>query len=171
MTDPPAGPPTARSAEDEDLAPDYATAIYGSLLVTSLVAIQWTQSPAVDAIALSLLVSVVVFWLAHAWSRIVNQRVRGPIRARHAWAIAVGESPLLAAAVPPALVLALGRLPNVSSDAVITVALAVCIGQLFVWGLIVGRAAHSSWWLAIRVAIVDSLLGIVIVGLKVAVLH
>ena len=150
---------------------DYAPAVYGSLLVTSLVAVQWRADPSTEAIGLSLFVSVFVFWLAHAWSRIINQRVRGPITVRHATAIAIAEGPLLVAAVPPALVLALSRLPGASTDVVMAAALVVCIAQLFIWGIVVGRAAHTSWWLAIRVAIVDSLLGVVIVGLKVAVLH
>ena len=168
MTDDAAAP---RPSDDDDEAPDYATAIYGSLLVTSLVAVQWRADPSVEAIGLSLFVSVFVFWLAHAWSRIINQRVRGPITVRHATAIAIAEGPLLVAAIPPALVLGLSRLPGASTDVVMAAALIVCIAQLFIWGIVVGRAAHTSWWLAIRVAIVDSLLGVVIVGLKVAVLH
>jgi hypothetical protein len=176
ITDEPVTPPAASTspaaeAADDDEPPDFATAIYGSLLVTSLVAVQWRHEPSVEAIGLSLLFAVFVFWLAHAWSRIVNQRVRGPISGRHALAIAKAETPLLIAAIPPTLVLALGRFPQLSTDQVVAAALIVCIGQLFVWGIVVGRAAHSSWALALRVAIVDSLLGIVIVGLKVAVLH
>jgi hypothetical protein len=155
----------------EDEPTDYAAAIYGALLVTSLVAVQWRHDSSLDAIALSLAISVVVFWLAHVWSRIVNLRVRGPISLRDARHIAWEEVPMLAAAIPPALVLVLARLPGTSTDVVIAAALVVCIAELFVWGLVVGRAAHSSWWLAIRVAIVDSLLGIAIVGLKVAVIH
>lgn len=162
---------TVARPSDDDEPPDYATAIYGSLLATSLVAVQWRENPSVDAIGLSLFISVFVFWLAHAWSRIINQRVRGPITIRHATSIAMAETPLLVAAVPPALVLALSRLPGASTDVVIAAALVVCIAQLFVWGIVVGRAAHTSWWLAIRVAIVDSLLGVLIVGLKVSVLH
>ena len=173
--DNPIQPATAVAAplaqDDEDEPADYATAIYGSLLVTSLVAVQWKIEPSVEAIGLSLLFAVFVFWLAHAWSRIVNQRVRGPISRHHALSIAKAETPLLIAAIPPTLVLALGRLPDLTTDTVVALALAVCIGQLFVWGIVVGRAAHTSWALALRVAIVDSLLGIVIVALKVAVLH
>ena len=77
---------------------------------------------------------------------------------------------MLAAAVAPALVLALGPL-IATKDQAIAAALFVCIGELFVWGLIVGRAAHSSWVVALRVAIVDSVLGLVIVALKVLVIH
>jgi hypothetical protein len=156
---------------DEPVHPDYATAIYGSLLVTSLVAVQWRHEPSTDAIALTLVVSVVVFWLAHVWSEIVSRRVRGPIGGREARGIALAEVPMLEAAVLPVLILALGRIPAVPIDVVIPTALVVCIAQLFVWGLVVGRAAHSSRWLALRVAILDSLLGIAIVGLKVLVIH
>jgi hypothetical protein len=151
--------------------PDYATAIYGSLLVTSLVAVQWRHDAPTDAIALTLVVGVVVFWLAHVWSEIVSHRVRGPVEGRQIRSIAMAEIPMLEATVLPALALASARIPGVTADGAINLALAVCIGQLFVWGLVVGRAAHSSRWLALRVAIIDSLLGIAIVGLKVVVIH
>jgi hypothetical protein len=151
--------------------PDYATAIYGSLLVTSLVAVQWRHDASTDAIALTLVVGVVVFWLAHVWSEIVSHRVHGPIQGHQIRSIAMAEIPMLEATVLPALALAAARIPGVTPDAAINLALVVCIGQLFVWGLVVGRAAHSSRWLALRVAIVDSLLGVAIVGLKVVVIH
>jgi hypothetical protein len=151
--------------------PDYATAIYGSLLVTSLVAVQWRHDVDTATIALTLAVGVVVFWLAHVWSEIVSHRVHGPISRGQMRSIARAETPMLEAAILPALALATGQLPGVTSDAANGLALVVCIGQLFVWGLVVGRAAHSSRWLALRVAIVDSLLGMAIVALKVVVIH
>jgi len=160
----------AAQANDDEPA-DYATAIYGSLLVTGIVAVQWRHDASAEAIALHLVISMVVFWLAHAWSRIINQRMRGPISIRHGGSIAMAETPLLVAAVPPAIVLALARVTGASTDVVLAAALVVCIAQLFVWGIVVGRAAHSSWWLALRVAIIDSLLGVAIVGLKVIILH
>jgi hypothetical protein len=151
--------------------PDYATAIYGSLLVTSLVAVQWRHDVSTDAIALTLVVGVIVFWLAHVWSEIVSHRVHGPIQAGQVRSIAMAEIPMLEATVLPALALAAARLPGMTADTAISLALVVCIGQLFVWGLVVGRAAHSGRWLALRVAIIDSLLGVAIVGLKVLVIH
>ena len=162
---PPASPPAGHAEERDD-----ATAIYGSLLVTGMVAVQWRADSVPDTIALTVVVSVVVFWLAHVWSEIVGRRVRGPVTQDEAVAIARAETPMLSAAVVPALVLALGPLV-VTKDQAIAAALFVCIGELFVWGLIVGRAAHSSPVLTLRVAIVDSLLGLVIVALKVLVIH
>ena len=163
---PPADVPPVADAEVRD----DATAIYGSLLVTGMVAVQWRADSVPDAIALTVVVSVIVFWLAHVWSEIVGRRVRGPVTPAEAVAIARAETPMLSAAVVPALVLALGPL-IVTKDQAIAAALLVCIGELFVWGLIVGRAAHSSPVLTLRVAIVDSLLGLVIVALKVLVIH
>jgi len=171
VTDDTAASVEAPVDERETGRPDYANAIYGSLLVTSLVAVQWRHDPSTDIIAASLLISVVVFWLAHVWSEIVNHRVHGPLQAGEIRDLALQESPMLASAVLPALVLASARAFGLPVDPVISAALIVCIGQLFVWGLVVGRAAHSSNLLALRVAIVDSLLGVAIVVLKVIVIH
>jgi len=162
--------PSAAPADARGERRDDATAIYGSLLVTGMVAVQWRADSVPDAIALTVVVSVIVFWLAHVWSEIVSRRVRGRMTQGEAFAIALAETPMLSAAVVPALVLALGPL-IATTDQAIAAALFVCIGELFVWGLIVGRAAHSSPLLTLRVAIVDSLLGLVIVGLKVLVIH
>ena len=67
--------------------------------------------------------------------------------------------------------LAAGPRLGLTVDRAIEIALAVSIGQLFLWGLVVGRAAHRGWVLPLVVAVVDSLLGLAIVALKVAVLH
>jgi hypothetical protein len=165
MTDTALPAPTAQPEERDD-----SSAIYGSLLVTGMVAVQWRADSHADAIALTVVVSVVAFWLAHVWSEVVSRRVRGRMEGREAVAIARAETPMLSAAVPPAVVLVLGPLVG-STDQAIALALIVCIGELFVWGLIVGRAAHTSWLLALRVAIVDVILGLVICALKVFVIH
>ena len=160
-------------AVDEDLesAPNYTRAIYGSILVTSLVAVQWRGQPSPDGIALSLVVSLGVFWLAHVWSEVVNLRVHNRFARSEAVRIARDEAAMLTSLVLPVAVLAIGPRLGLTIDIVIGTALVVCIGQLFVWGLIVGRAAHRGWLLPLVVAVADSALGVLIVALKVAVLH
>ena len=162
-------PPGAGTESHPDR--NYAPAIYGSLLVTGLVAVQWRADASTDPIAATVVVSVVVFWLAHVWSEIVNRRVRGRIALDEAREVALDEASMLASLLIPAIVLAVGPRVGLSVDASIEIALIVCIGQLFLWGLVVGRAAHHGWVLPVVVAVVDSLLGIVLVALKVAVLH
>src|SRR3954447_10191418 len=151
--------------------PDYTPAIYGSLLTTTLVAVQWRHDAATELIALSLVVSVVVFWLTHVWAEIVNHRVRGEVTGTDIAALAGAEAPMLLAVLLPAGILALGRVVAASVDTAVGLALIVSIGQLFVWGLIVGHTARRGWGFALGVAAVDCLLGVVIVALKVIVIH
>ncbi len=162
-------------APDEDegfeSVPNYTRAIYGSILVTSLVAVQWRGQPSPDGIALTLVVSLGVFWLAHVWSEVVNLRVHNEFSRAAVGRIARDEGAMLTSLIVPVAVLALGPRLGVSIEMVMGAALVVCIGQLFVWGLIVGRAAHRGWVLPLVVALIDSALGVLIVGLKVAVLH
>lgn len=162
-------PPGAGAESHPDR--DYAPAIYGSLLVTGIVAVQWRTDVSTDAISLTVIISVVVFWLAHVWSEIVNRRVHGPIGQADVREAALDEASMLSSLIIPAIALAVGPRLGLSVDNTIEIALALCIGQLFLWGVIVGRAAHRGWVLPLIVALVDSLLGIVLVALKVAVLH
>ena len=158
---------TDLSAEDRN----YAPAVYGSLLVATLVAVQWRAEVVPELIGLTLVTSVAVFWLAHAWSEIVNRRVRGPVGGRDIATIALAEATMLSAIVVPGLLLGLPRFLGVDVDIAIGLALLASLVQLFLWGLVVGRAAHGTWPMALGVAIVDLALGILVVGLKVVVVH
>jgi hypothetical protein len=150
---------------------DRSAAIYGSLLVTALVAAESRYGGGIEWLAFSVLVSAGVFWLMEVWSELVNLRVRGPITRTETLWVARNESPMIAAAVLPALILVAPRLGVVTIDQAITLALVVCVVQLFVWGLTVGHAIGRGWPVAVTVAIGDCLLGLVIVTLKVLVIH
>jgi hypothetical protein len=148
-----------------------APAIYGSLLVTTLVAVQWRANAVPEFIAASLVISVGVFWLAHAWAEIANRRVAGPITLAEVREIAFDEATMLLALVIPGLLLGLHRFAGVSTDLAIGLALAASLAQLFLWGLAVGRAAHDSWPVAVGLGLVDFGFGLAIVVLKAVVLH
>jgi hypothetical protein len=148
-----------------------APTIYGSLLVTTLVSVQWKAEAVPELIGLTLIVGVGVFWLAHAWAEIVNRRVGGPITISQAWAIAAGEATMLLSVIVPGLLLGLHRFTGIPANVAIGLALAASLVQLFLWGLAVGRAAHASWPSAIGVGLVDTGFGVLIVALKGLVLH
>ena len=164
-------PLEAREAKGRGGIAGRAPAIYGSLLVTTLVAVQWRADAAPELIAGSLVISVGVFWLAHAWAEVISQRIIGPIGLRHVWAIAAEEASMLLAVVVPGLLLATHAFGGVSTDLAIGLALAASLVQLFLWGLAVGRAAHDSWPVAVGIGLVDFGFGLAIVALKVVVLH
>jgi hypothetical protein len=150
---------------------DYAPAVYGSLLVTTLLAVQWQGDPNLELIGLSLLISVVAFWLTDVWSEIVAHRVHGPIDVPTAAGIARSQATMLASVIVPGLILGLPRFFGVPVDIAIGAALLVSLVQLFLWGLAVGLAAHGSRMLALGVALVDCGIGVVVVILKVLVIH
>ena len=150
---------------------DYAPAVYGSLLVTTLVTVQWQDDAEPELIGLSLLISVVAFWIAHAWSEIVAQRVHGPIDVPTGVAIAGSEATMLISVIVPGVILGLPRFLGVPVDLAIGAALLASLVQLFLWGLAVGRVAHGSRWLTLGVALVDCGLGVAVVILKVIVIH
>jgi hypothetical protein len=150
---------------------DLSAAVYGSLLVTSLVAVQARSDSSPEFVVLTLLIGVAVFWLADVWTGIVALRMRGPIAWSDLRAIARVESPMLSAAVLPAAIVAVGILEPVPVQVALDVALVACIVQLFLFGLAVGRRLRKGWPVTLLVASVDCLLGCVIVALKVLVLH
>ena len=148
-----------------------APAIYGSLLVTTLLAVQWKADAVPEFIAGSLVISVGVFWLAHTWAEVVNRRVREPITIQELRTIALVEATLLFAVVVPGILLVLHRFAGISTEVAIGLALGASLVQLFLWGLAVGRAAHDSWPVAIGLGVVDFGFGLAIVVLKGVVLH
>ena len=150
---------------------DYAPAVYGSLLVTTLLAVQWQGDPNIELIGLSLLISVVAFWLTDAWSEIVAHRVHGPIDVPTAAGIARSQATMLTSVIVPGIILGLPRFFGVPVDLAIGAALLVSLVQLFLWGLAVGLAAHGSRLLALGVALVDCGIGVGVVILKVLVIH
>ena len=150
---------------------DYAPAVYGALLVTTLVTVQWQGDRSPELIGLSLVIAVVAFWLTDVWSEIVAHRVHGPVDAPTAFSLARAQAPMLSSAIVPGAILGLSRFLGVDADVAIGVALMASLVQLFLWGLAVGRAAHASRGLALVVALVDCGIGIGVVLLKVLVLH
>lgn len=150
---------------------NYTAAVYGSLLVTTLLAVQWWNDADATFVGLTLVISVAVFWLAHSWAAMVDRRVHGPLRRSDAIAIAAGQAPMLLAAIIPSLILGLAVIGLLTVDQALGVALAVSLVQLFLWGLVAGFAAHSSAVVALGVALVDLGLGVAIVILKVIVIH
>ena len=150
---------------------DASAAIYGSLLVTSLLAAQARADASPRFIGLTLVIGVAVFWLADVWTGLVALRVRGPITIAEAVEVARSQSPMLSAAVVPTIALVPAALGLTSGEQAVYAALALAIVQLFLWGLAVGRALGKGWPITLLVASVDCLLGLIIVALKVLVIH
>ncbi len=150
---------------------DVASAIYGSMLVTVLLAAQSGADVAVARVGLYVVLGIFAFWLTHIWATLVGMRLDGPTTRPIVVEAAREESPMLGAAVAPLIALGLGVAGILTPLEASNLALAVAVVQLFLWGVAVGRAVGRTWSSALVVGLVDLGLGLAIVALKVFVLH
>jgi hypothetical protein len=168
-----AGSPQPRITPARRLLGDrgLSAAVYGSLLVLTLIVAQARSSMGEPFVTFTLFVAVGVFWIAEAWSELIAVRLAGPVTMRQGARVMAGELPMIGAAILPALALMTRSLGLTTASQAIDLALAVGVAQLFVWGLAVGRALGRGWTVTLLVALADVALGLVIVALKVFVVH
>jgi hypothetical protein len=156
-----------------DRADFYAAAIYGSILAASLIAVFRAEHDSPETTAFALVGTMAVFWLAHAWSAILGERIHVGARLGYhrALQIARSEWPLVEAAFAPAFILGLGWAGVLSTKTSENLALAVCIAQLFAWDFAVGRRAYHSWWAAVIAGLAGGVLGLGLVWLEITIVH
>ena len=146
----------------------YGAAVYGSFLAASVVGVAYEAGQGARAMTVSLFGSMLVFWLAHAWSEIVGERIAqglafGP---RTALAIARGEWPLVEAAVLPTAVLALAWAGVWSRETGARLAFAAAVVQVAGWGLLAARRSGGSWPAAVLLAAVEGALAVLLLLLE-----
>ncbi|GID95662.1 hypothetical protein ACFQFC_06560 [Amorphoplanes digitatis] len=155
---------------------DFAGAIYGSMLAASVVVGGGlgadSHGPPPVRLALLLVATGVVFWLAHAYARLVGDRIhRTTISGAEIVRVARLEWPLLQATFPPAaaavVVGVLGGGDRAAGWAALLVAIAGQVG----WGMVAARQAGASRSLILLTAVVNLALGLVIISLKAALQH
>ena len=151
----------------------YAAAIYGSILAVAFITIFREEHAAPQAVAVSVLGTMGVFFIAHVWSEILGWRLhhREHVTFARVKRISRAEWPLLEAAVAPGVVLVLGWIGVIDATRAEDIALAVCIVQLFAWGFVVGLRTYDLLWAALLAGFVDGALGLVIVALEISVVH
>lgn len=150
---------------------DYGAAVYGSILVTALVAALDHADAAPGSIGGSVTATMAVFWLAHVWSNWLGERVDTPRvpslgRMRE---LSQEEWPMLQSAALPLLPLLLGAVDVLDPDLSIGLALGFGVAQLFAWGYFVGRRRGGSRTIALLTGLVDGTFGLAIVALEVLV--
>jgi len=146
---------------------DYTSAVYGSVLAASVI-VSSGDSRGPGVLAILLVVSGFVFWIAHVYAATVASVHGGwhfgAIRAgmRHEW-------PVAAAAIPPAIAaLVCGFLPNVSVSDGVWAALIVAIAEQQLWGLAAVRRAQLAGPALTRTVLLNLTMGFIIVTLKLA---
>ncbi len=148
---------------------DPANAIYGTILVAAVVAAEDPDHTESYEIALTVAVTVMVFWLAHGYSRVVSGRLStgtkpslGEVRA------ALAEHwPIVQAAVPPMAALGIAVAEGASVVGAQDAALGTSVVLLAIWGTVAGRACRLTGWRLVVYACSSAALGLVMIVLEV----
>ncbi|MFC4606244.1 hypothetical protein ACFO9E_00140 [Streptomyces maoxianensis] len=152
---------------------DYAGAVYGSLLAASVIASASTvgEFPRFETVVF-LLVTGLVFWAAHVYARLAGERSADrPVDWAEARRVGLKEWSIVEAAVLPAAAVALSPLFGLGLTATGWLALGVAVAQQVAWAYMGALHALASRRQAAVEAVVNLLLGLVIVAAKAAMGH
>ncbi len=155
-----------------DRGDNLAGGIYGTILVTSVVAATdrseniWQSFGIVE-------VTMVVFWLAHVYSDTLAHSIdaREAFTFRRVRRIAGRQWPLLQAAVVPSLALLAGGLGLIPVRAAYWIAVGFGVITLIWWGLLFSRKEGLSRGATLAIVIINGSFGLCIVALKEFVSH
>jgi hypothetical protein len=162
-----AGPSDPRSGLDPER---LKGALYGTILVTSLVAgLGEDESLSAWDIAFWVVVTNLVFWLAHVYAGLVALHLK---RHRRPGVRDVGHEmalqwPMVQAVTAPTVALLLAEAGVWSRSVGIHVGVALGVAALFGWGLVVGRRSRLTWLGVLATALMNTAFGLVIVVLEV----
>lgn len=146
---------------------NLTSAVYGSVLAASVV-VGSGSSRGGWSLALILLVTGFVFWLAHVYAETVAS-VHGGWNMGSIWSGMRHEWPLMFAVVPPAVAAAAsGVLENLSPADGAWIALGVAILEQQTWAIAAARRARSTPAGLVRTVLLNIVIGAIIVALKLA---
>ncbi|MFJ9849408.1 hypothetical protein [Streptomyces sp. NPDC101150] len=147
---------------------DYAGAVYGSLLAASVVAGAGTLGSFPRFKLVLLLIGTgVVFWAAHVYARLVGDRlVHQSLSRRGIRRVCADEWPIVQAAVPPAVAVAVSPLLGIGPDGAAWLGLSVAAAEQVGWASVAVVRAGAPRHLVLVAGAVNLLLGLIIVALK-----
>ncbi|MEV8549825.1 hypothetical protein AB0L04_08310 [Streptomyces glaucescens] len=162
----------ARRAERRARA-DYTGGVYGSMLAASVVigAGSLGSFPRTELVLLLLLTGL-VFWVAHVHAQLFGARLaRQALDRGVVLHVCRDEWPIVKAAVPPAAAVAVSPLLGLDVRGAAWLALCVAVAGQVGWSVAAARRAGASPRLMAATASVNLLLGLLIILFKIVLKH
>jgi hypothetical protein len=144
-----------------------AAGIYGAIITASIMAAAGRSLPTL-ALAIAVLITLVVYWLAEEYAEVLGQQATGghvPSWA-HIRAGLVSSWPIVSASFVPLVALVLARIAGASAFAAANVGVGVAVALLTAHGWTAGRAAQLKGWQLTASTSIAAVLGLVMVVLK-----
>jgi hypothetical protein len=150
-----------------------AGTVYGTIVVLSVVTAASTVEHDLWRLAVIAAATVVIYWIAHVYSRGLGEslKVGRRLTAAELGAIARRESSILLAAVLPVAAIVLGALGIFATRTALWVAVGFGVAALTVQGLRYARLERLSRTGTLATVAINLTLGLVIVLLKALVSH
>ena len=162
-----AGGEPQRGLATKNLGRRRAAGIYGAI-VTAAILDTAGGHVSTAALVVSVVVTLLVYWLAEEYAEVVGEQVEGgrlPSRAS-IWGALTTTWPMVTASYAPLLALVLAHLAGASDPTAANVGLAAAIVLLTVHGWLAGRAAQLHSWQLVVATSIAAALGLVMVALK-----
>jgi hypothetical protein len=144
-----------------------AAGIYGAIITASIMTAVGGSLPTL-ALALSVLVTLVVYWLAEEYAEVLGRQATGGhvptwtyIRARLAY-----SWPIVSASFAPLAVLVVARAAGASAFAAANIGAGAAVILLTAHGWTAGRAAQLKGWQLTASTSIAAVLGLVMIALK-----
>ncbi|MEU8586029.1 hypothetical protein AB0C59_03315 [Streptomyces sp. NPDC048664] len=152
---------------------DYTGGVYGSLLAGSVVVGAGATGPVSRLELVLLLISTgLVFWIAHVHAQLFGARLaQQSLNWRAVLHVCRDEWPIVKAAVPPAVAVAVSPLFGLDARGGAWLALSVAVAGQMGWSAAAARRADAAWWLVGVSAAVNLVLGLLIIVCKILLEH
>lgn len=152
---------------------DYTGGVYGSMLAASVLigAGSLGSFPRTELVLLLLLTGV-VFWIAHVHAQLFGARLaQRALDRRVVLLVCRDEWPIAKAAVPPAAAVAVSPVLGLDVPGALWLALSVAVAGQVGWSVAAARRAGASRLLLAVTASVNLVLGLLIISVKIFLTH
>ncbi len=145
-----------------------AGAVYGTIVAAGVLAAEGDGGHSIGAVVASIVGTLAVFWLAHAYTDMLGEQIESRAFAPgRFWHALVVEAPILESAVAPVLALLAAAAFGATRTTAVTSALVVAVLELLGWTVIASRRLGLRPGQAIPYCVATTVLGFGIIGLKV----
>ncbi len=164
----PAPTPAPSHPRHERGAYNYGSAVYGLISVSALLAAESATRETYAETVLGVLLALLLFWLAHAYSEFVALRAEEgePLTGAGIRWMLHWELPILVGAAPPILAVLIAWAVGAGLGTAITIALWTSAATILLAELIAGRLAQLSGRELLLQALVGTAFGVLILVIK-----